>query len=297
MRLGDPSDDEGREARRRLGIPERALRPADARHPLTLGLLAEVRAALTDPPEAAPADRDDVFTAHLDLICLRVARRLTTGGVRGTAVRRLAAKVAGQVHEAARHGLGPGSGALHRETFAEVFPWGAAPERLGGHTGWASAVLAEGLLVPAASRPLRRELPETLLARERDTDVLDALLHAAAHDSGDDLSDLVHRVGLLLGRTPEGAVRFDRALVDLGRQVPGFAARVAGWLADAPGEWAALVGPASRRTSESDAGPRVPRESRPRAPGRHTVPCALSQPPCRCGRETTGMAPLDLRTR
>ncbi|MCT9145137.1 hypothetical protein, partial [Streptomyces violarus] len=76
--------------------------------------------------------------------------------------------------------------------------------------------------------------------------------------SGDDLRDLVHRVGLLLVRTPEGAGRFDRALVDLGRHVPGFAARAAGWLADAPEEWAAVVGPSSRRMIENLAGVRVP---------------------------------------
>ncbi|GGY49003.1 S1 family peptidase [Streptomyces djakartensis] len=109
-----------------------------------------------------------------------------------------------------------------------------------------------------ASRPLRRELREVLLARERNTDVLDALLHAVARNGGDDLRDLVHRIGLLLVRTPEGAGRFDRALTDLGRQVPGFAARVAGWLTDAPGQWAALVGPGSHRVLEEPAGTHVP---------------------------------------
>ncbi len=109
-----------------------------------------------------------------------------------------------------------------------------------------------------ASRPLRRDLRDALLAREQDTDVLDALLHAAARNGGDDLRDLVRRIGLLLSRTPEGARRFDRALIDIGRHVPGFAARVAGWLADAPGEWAALVGPSCHRTIENLAGVRVP---------------------------------------
>ncbi|MEU1006416.1 serine protease, partial [Streptomyces tibetensis] len=109
-----------------------------------------------------------------------------------------------------------------------------------------------------ASRPLRRELRDVLLAREHDTDVLDALLHAAARNGGDDLRDLVHRIGLLLVRTPQGATRFDRALVDLGRHVPGFAARVAAWLADAPGEWAALVGPSSHRMIGNLAGAGAP---------------------------------------
>ena len=85
-------------------------------------------------------------------MCLRVAVRLAVeNGLRGTAVRRLAAKVSGQVHEAARRSLGPGQGELDRASFEAVFPWGQAPARLGGGTGWASAVLAEGILVPAGN--------------------------------------------------------------------------------------------------------------------------------------------------
>jgi hypothetical protein len=120
--------------------------------------------------------------------------------------------------------------------------------------------LAAVLIPPGipASRPLRRELRDALLAREHDTDVLDALLHAAARSGGDDLCYLVRRVGLLLVRTPEGAARFDRALVDLARHVPGFAARVVRWLADAPGDWAVLVGPSAHRTLENLAGAGVP---------------------------------------
>ncbi|WP_030896592.1 trypsin-like peptidase domain-containing protein [Streptomyces sp. NRRL S-474] len=109
-----------------------------------------------------------------------------------------------------------------------------------------------------ASRPLRRELRDVLLAREQDTDVLDTLLHAVARNGGDDPRELVHRVGLLLVRTPEGAGRLDRALADLSRHVPGFAARVATWLADAPEQWAALIGPGSHRVLENLAGVHVP---------------------------------------
>lgn len=108
------------------------------------------------------------------------------------------------------------------------------------------------------SRPLRRELLEHLLTHESDPAVLDAVLHAAAGHSGDELRALVHRTGLLLVRTPDGATRFDRGLVDLARHVPGFAARVVAWLTDAPGEWAAVVGPSARRTIENLAGTRVP---------------------------------------
>ncbi|MEV6004182.1 trypsin-like peptidase domain-containing protein [Streptomyces griseomycini] len=150
--LGDLTPEEARQARARYGIPEGVL--ADARHPLTLRMLAEVRAALADPADApdVPVDRDAVFSAHLDLMCLRIAVRLAAGnGLRGTAVRRLAARVSGQVHEAARRSLGAGRGELDREAFEEVFPPGPAPDRLGGTTGWAAAVLAEGLLVPAGT--------------------------------------------------------------------------------------------------------------------------------------------------
>ncbi|MDX3248907.1 serine protease, partial [Streptomyces sp. ME18-1-4] len=122
------------------------------------------------------------------------------------------------------------------------------------------AALAGVLAAPCApdSGPLRRELLEHLLTHEHAPAVLDAVLHGAAGRSGEDLRDLVHRTGLLLVRTPDGATCFDRALVDLGRHVPGFAAQVVHWLTDAPGEWAAVVGPSTRRTIENLAGVRVP---------------------------------------
>ncbi|MEV7084133.1 trypsin-like peptidase domain-containing protein [Streptomyces sp. NPDC093516] len=197
--LGDLTEDEAREAREHLGIPESALAGGDARHPLTLRLLAEIRAALADAPElpAASLDRNDVFAAYVDLMALRIATRLATGnGLRGTAVRRLAAKVAGQVHEAARRSLGPGLGDLDREAFEAVFPWGTAPERLGGVTGWASAVLAEGLLVPSGPgyRFAHEELADWLHGLHLD---LDEALHALVHRGRDEPSDPVprHRIG------------------------------------------------------------------------------------------------------
>ncbi|MEY9994711.1 hypothetical protein ABIE67_006743 [Streptomyces sp. V4I8] len=180
VRLDDLTPDEARQARARHGIPEGALTGPDARHPLTLRLLADVRAALPDPP-AAPVGRDDVLSAHLDLMCLRIAVRLAAeNGLRGTAVRRLAAKVSGQVHEAARRSLGPGQGELDRESFEAVFPWRQAPARLGGGTGWASAVLTEGLLVPAGNgyRFAHEELADWIQGMHLD---LDEALHALVH--------------------------------------------------------------------------------------------------------------------
>ncbi|WP_372409988.1 trypsin-like peptidase domain-containing protein [Streptomyces luteireticuli] len=178
LRLIGPGPDLAGEIRASYGIPADALASADAGHPLALRLLAEVRAALPDGAvgatgEDAP-DRWDVFAAHLDLVCLRIAVRLAASRrppLRGTAVRRLAAKVAGQVHEAARQCLGPGQGELERETFEQLFPW---------RTGWASAVLTEGLLVPAGSgyRFAHEEFADWLHGTHLD---LDAALHALVH--------------------------------------------------------------------------------------------------------------------
>ncbi|MDX2880930.1 serine protease, partial [Streptomyces ipomoeae] len=267
VRLGDLSEEEARRARLRYGIPEGALSGADARHPLTLRLLSEVRAALPKGPTGRPGedgafaeppgrsatvppggggamvppgggsaassggrraaafsggggatvppgggsaaassgggvkpssggagaaaplggapgrpDRNEVLGAYLDLMCLRVAVRLAAAnGMRGTAVRRLAAQVSGQVHEAARRCLGPGQGELDRAAFEAVFPWGPVPEgRLGGTTGWASAVLTEGLLVPAGDgyRFAHEELADWIQGAHLD---LDAALHALVH--------------------------------------------------------------------------------------------------------------------
>ncbi|MFJ5034621.1 trypsin-like peptidase domain-containing protein [Streptomyces sp. NPDC088560] len=191
VRLTALTSDEARRARARYGVPEGVLVGRDARHPLVLRLLAEIRAAAPDAPAAAgPVDRHEVFAAHLDLMCLRIAVRLAAGndGPRGTAVRRLAARVAGQVHEAARRSLGPGQGELDRESFEAVFPWGPAPARLGGGTDWASAVLAEGLLVPAGTgyRFAHEELADWIQGMHLDLDeALHALVHRprAAHES------------------------------------------------------------------------------------------------------------------
>ncbi|MFE5189353.1 trypsin-like peptidase domain-containing protein [Streptomyces sp. NPDC056628] len=180
LALGDLTPQEARQARARHGIPDDALADADARHPLTLRLLADVSAALPGAPAPHRADRHDVLSAHLDLMCLRVAVRLAAeNGLRGTAVRRLAARVAGQVHEAARRSLGTGRGELDRPAFEAVFPWGPAPLWLGGTTGWARAVLTEGLLVPAGDgyRFAHEELADWLQGLHLDLDeALRALL-------------------------------------------------------------------------------------------------------------------------
>jgi hypothetical protein len=58
------------------------------------------------------------------------------------AVRRLAARVAGRCHEAARRVLGAPDGGLTAREFDELFPW---------DEGWAQAVLGEGVFVAAGS--------------------------------------------------------------------------------------------------------------------------------------------------
>ncbi|MFB6836095.1 trypsin-like peptidase domain-containing protein [Streptomyces sp. NPDC056361] len=171
--LGPYSEAEARAVRQGYGLGETDLAEADARHPLALRLLAEVRAALPDGVPGRPG-REEIFTAHLDLVCLRVAVRIAAGSrplLRGTAVRRLAARVTGQVHEAARRCLGPGHGLLDRASFEELFPW---------REGWASAVLTEGLLVPAGSgyRFAHEELADWVQAAHLD---LDTALHSLVH--------------------------------------------------------------------------------------------------------------------
>ncbi|MET9537094.1 trypsin-like peptidase domain-containing protein [Streptomyces sp. NPDC006553] len=170
--LGPYSAAEAQAVREGYGLAETDLAEADARHPLALRLLAEVRAALPADVPGRPG-REEIFTAYLDLMCLRIAVRIAAGSrplPPGSAVRRLAARVTGQVHEAARRCLGPGHGVLDRASFEELFPW---------REGWASAVLTEGLLVPAGSgyRFAHEELADWVQAAHLDLDgALEALL-------------------------------------------------------------------------------------------------------------------------
>ncbi|MFI8207577.1 trypsin-like peptidase domain-containing protein [Streptomyces sp. NPDC085937] len=255
--LGDLTADEAREARARLGIPEGALTDADAAHPLTLRMLAEVRSDLAGAAPEGPVDRDGVLTAHLDLTCLRIARRLAGGtGARGTAVRRLAARAAGKAHEAARHCLGAEDGTLDRETFAELFPdaGDAAGPPTGPHRhdepgGWAEAVLGEGLLVPAGDgyRFAHQELADWLQGGHLDLDgALHTLVHAPATGTGPVPR---HRIGPVV-----------QALLSLARRHG--TARLASRLADLthaldadPGSWWAVRLLTGTLARVPDAGP------------------------------------------
>ncbi|MFJ2591369.1 hypothetical protein [Streptomyces erythrochromogenes] len=225
LALADLTAAEAETARARLGIPADAVRETDARHPLTLHLLAGIRAAGVT---SGRPGRDEVFAAHLDLLCLRSAVRIAAGGtsVHGPGLRRLAARVAGRVQEAARRCLGPGQGQLDRASFEELFPW---------RTGWASAVLTEGLLVPAGSgyRFAHEELSDWIQAGHLDVPTaLGALVHGPARP-GPPVPR--HRIGPVLEalrRLPPDRLREE--LTRLVDALNGFAEAPAG-AADAAG--------------------------------------------------------------
>ncbi|GGZ47814.1 hypothetical protein GCM10010387_47710 [Streptomyces inusitatus] len=173
VRLAELSPAEAAAAPERHGLPAGPIAPPHEGHPLALGALAEVRGGLPFGVAGRPG-REEVFGAHLDLVCLRIAVRVAAAArppLRGPAVRRLAARVAGRVHEAARRCLGPGHGELDRESFEELFPW---------RPGWAAAVLTEGLLVPAGEgyRFAHEEVGEWLQGARLDPDeALRTLVH------------------------------------------------------------------------------------------------------------------------
>ncbi|MFF9848318.1 trypsin-like peptidase domain-containing protein [Streptomyces litmocidini] len=253
--LGPYSETEARAVREGYGIGEADLATADARHPLALRLLAEVRAALPGEVPGRPG-REEIFTAHLDLMCLRAAVRIAAGSrplLRGTAVRRLAARVTGRVHEAARRCLGPGHGLLDRASFEELFPW---------REGWAPAVLTEGLLVPAGSgyRFAHEELADWVQAAHLD---LDAALHALVHRHHEDPADEPGRPSGAAGGTAPGDAVRPRASASPGAT-------------GAPGE-AAGAGtsrtPARPTASGGAAGPGAP-EGAVLSPGASPVPAA-----------------------
>ncbi|MBQ0868379.1 serine protease [Streptomyces sp. RK75] len=245
VRVGQLSPRQAVRVRAAYGLPDGVLAPRDVGHPLAIRMLAQVRAAQgalcgrtlpgpSDPPvtpgcsdapdpaaevaeavdaaqvvEPAPA-RHEIFSAFLDLLCLRSAQRLAWrgeeegdaglsqqsagtavgGGAGGPAsVRRLAARAAGRLHEAARRCLASGQGELSRAAFDELFPW---------HDGWASAVLAEGALAPAGEgyRFVDEEFSDWLQGCHLDLDVaLDALVQHRGPDATGTAPVPRHRIG------------------------------------------------------------------------------------------------------
>ncbi|WP_051837702.1 trypsin-like peptidase domain-containing protein [Streptomyces sp. NRRL WC-3742] len=188
LRLGPLPAEAAERMRRRYGLPPGRPEGAGARHPLAVRLAGELWA---EGVQGEAARRAELFSAHLDLLCLRTARRLADGGRtrgahrRGAAraaeprpgrVRRLAAAVAGRVHEAARRMLGGSeAGALGRAAFEELFP---------AEGGWGAAVLAEGLFVPAGPgfRFAHGEFADWLQGLHLDLDAALRLLLGEAED-------------------------------------------------------------------------------------------------------------------
>ncbi|WP_380285196.1 serine protease [Kitasatospora purpeofusca] len=189
-RLGPLPAEAADRVRRRYGLPPGWPAPADARHPLAVRLAGELWA---EGLRGEPVRRSELFAARLDLCCLRVAQRLAEdgrsrrpgahrrGAVRPVGegagrVRRTAAAVAGRVHEAARRMLGAGEGGLGRAAFEELFPAAG---------GWATAVLAEGLFVPAGSghRFAHGEFADWLQGLHLDLDAALRLLLGEAEDT------------------------------------------------------------------------------------------------------------------
>ncbi|MEE1822351.1 serine protease [Streptomyces sp. BE20] len=187
-RLGPLPAEAADRVRRRYGLPPGWPEEADARHPLAVRLAGELWA---EGLRGEPARRGELFGARLDLCCLRVAQRLAEdgrprrsgahrrGAVRRAGhgrVRRLAAAVAGRVHEAARRMLGAEQGGLGRAVFEELFPVAG---------GWAAAVLAEGLFVPAGPgyRFAHGEFADWLQGRHLDLDEALRLLLGETEDT------------------------------------------------------------------------------------------------------------------
>ncbi|MGY0463916.1 serine protease [Kitasatospora sp. cg17-2] len=189
-RLGPLPAEAAERVRRRYGVPPGWPAAEDARHPLAVRLAGQLWA---EGLRGEPVGRTGLFAAHLDLCCLRVAQRLAEdgrprrpgahrrgavppAGVSAGRVRRTAAAVAGRVHEAARRMLGAEQGGLPRAVFEELFPVAG---------GWATAVLAEGLFVPAGPgyRFAHGEFADWLQGLHLDLDAALRLLLGEAEDT------------------------------------------------------------------------------------------------------------------
>ncbi|WP_070198945.1 trypsin-like peptidase domain-containing protein, partial [Streptomyces oceani] len=254
LRVRDLTPGQAARLRGRGALSADAIAPADARHPLLLRMAAELRAAAQHPDGVRPTSvprqsattghragtsaepgppgvrhrdtggltpgppsADEILAGYLALVSLRVALRLTAAGFSRPApsgVRRLAARVSGQLHAAARRSLTSPNGALSRAAFEELFP---------ADGGWASAVLAEGVLTPTAEAYhfVDEEFADWLQGRHVELGgALDALVHRAGSPRA--AADRVprHRIGPVLqallrcGRT-EGPELLSRRLCSL----------------------------------------------------------------------------------
>ncbi|MCC3772048.1 serine protease, partial [Streptomyces sp. UNOC14_S4] len=234
---------------------------------------AIVRFAAGDPHLPADALAAALTTHPEPVLAIFRARLYEPGDGPGQVVRALAEvsaptlarRAAGLVREHVEHRP---EGAVHAAAFVDrrleegpavrsvLFP--LVVHLLSSRAPQVRRALAPVLAAPGTSlsRPLRQELLEVLLEREqygpyeRDVTVLDALLRAVAVGAGERTEartrDLVHRTGLLMARSAEGAACFDRRLVQLSREIPVFGEQVRRWVRSAPAQWAVVVGPRAR---------------------------------------------------
>jgi hypothetical protein len=225
-----------------------ALATALPTHPEAV--LAAFQARLTeDDPEQPPSAAGTAILTELAAISTPALARRATVLVEDHLRHRPAAAPDVARFVDLRLEQGPGARAL-------LLPFAAALLR--DHPARVRRVLVPVFAAPGThlSRPLRQELLDCALHTERDPAVLEALLSAAADHCRQRhpilTRDLVHRLGLLLCRTPEGAALFDRRVVELATDVPDFAVMLRAWLADG-GNWDAVVGPSARRRLETVA--------------------------------------------
>ncbi|MDH6144803.1 hypothetical protein P3T35_006852 [Kitasatospora sp. GP30] len=182
-RLGPLHGEALERAAHRYGVPV----PPGPADPLRLRLAGDLRAAGVTHQ---PCDQAELVGGWFDLRCLRAAQRLAEEAARPAShrkgvpapvtpgqVRRLAAAVAGRLHTAARRMLGLGQSILGRSDFAELFPAGG---------GWARAVLAERLLVPAGDgyRPAHEAVADWLQGRQLGLDAAVGRVLAARQRPG-----------------------------------------------------------------------------------------------------------------
>lgn len=167
--FGDLPPGEATRARAALGLTGTALAGSEEAHPLSLRLLARIRAAQPAGAGGTPA-RHEIFSAHLDLAALRVAEHVArvtgtddrrTAPRRPAAQRRCATRAAARLHAAARAAVAGGH--LTRGAFDRLFP---------RSHGWAEAVLAAGVLTPAGTgyRFADEEFADWLQGRHLDLD-------------------------------------------------------------------------------------------------------------------------------
>ncbi|MEV6105812.1 serine protease [Streptomyces sp. NPDC051940] len=228
-------------------------------------------------PHLTPADFGPALTSHPDPVLAAFGARLEEPGSAAADVLRTLAEERAPVIARRSADMARGYAERHPEGARAVaefldarlnhgprsrsVTYPLAVELLRTHPPAVRRAVARVLPAPGTrdSRPLRRELLAVLLDAEQDPEVLTTLLAAVAehtaHRAPWRTRDLVHRIGELLGATPDGATAFDTHLLTLAASAPRFAAQLRAWLTESPDDWSAVVGPSTQVTLGA-AGPR-----------------------------------------